>query len=128
MILELGGKDKDAGARLTAYKLDDSMLRVADAYARCCRATRCGGGNAVYERRQEARAHPLYWKACANPAPQEADAAVDSAQSALPERLRIGATLSRRRRGSRAGLFAALAVPLANHSLALLSLAISMSR
>src|SRR6267154_6112314 len=35
MILELGGKDKDAGARLErAYKLDDSMLRVADAYAR----------------------------------------------------------------------------------------------
>src|SRR6202046_3225097 len=35
MILELAGKEKDAGARLErAYKLDDSMLRVADAYAR----------------------------------------------------------------------------------------------
>jgi tetratricopeptide (TPR) repeat protein len=31
MILELAGKDKDAGVRLErAYKLDDSMLRVAD--------------------------------------------------------------------------------------------------
>src|SRR6202171_3567220 len=35
MILELVGKEKDAGARLErAYKLDDSMLRVADDYAR----------------------------------------------------------------------------------------------
>src|ERR1700709_2706222 len=35
MILELAGKDKDAGVRLErAYKLDDSMLRVADDYAR----------------------------------------------------------------------------------------------
>ena len=35
MILELAGKEKDAGVRLErAYKLDDSALRVADAYAR----------------------------------------------------------------------------------------------
>src|SRR5258705_10127350 len=35
MILELANREKDAGARLErAYKLDDSMLRVADAYAR----------------------------------------------------------------------------------------------
>ena len=35
MILELAGKEKDAGVRLErAYKLDDSMLRVADDYAR----------------------------------------------------------------------------------------------
>src|SRR6202790_1391991 len=35
MILELAGKEKEAGARLErAYKLDDSMLRVADDYAR----------------------------------------------------------------------------------------------
>src|ERR1700737_2244572 len=35
LILELAGKEKDAGARFErAYKLDDSMLRVADAYAR----------------------------------------------------------------------------------------------
>src|SRR6202045_1444085 len=35
MILELANKEKDAGARFErAYKLDDSMLRVADDYAR----------------------------------------------------------------------------------------------
>jgi len=35
MIDELAGKEKDAGVRFErAYKLDDSMLRVADAYAR----------------------------------------------------------------------------------------------
>src|SRR6202042_3711994 len=35
MILELAGKEKAAGVRLErAYKLDDSMLRVADDYAR----------------------------------------------------------------------------------------------
>src|SRR6201998_3126993 len=35
MIDELSGKEKDAGVRFErAYKLDDSMLRVADAYAR----------------------------------------------------------------------------------------------
>src|SRR5881227_2555822 len=35
MILELAGKEKEAGVRLErAYKLDDSMLRVSDAWAR----------------------------------------------------------------------------------------------
>src|SRR5258705_212325 len=35
MILELAGKEKDAGARFErAYKLDDSMLRITEAYAR----------------------------------------------------------------------------------------------
>src|SRR5881227_512825 len=35
LILELAGKEKEAGVRLErAYKLDDSMLRVADDYAR----------------------------------------------------------------------------------------------
>src|SRR5881227_2866002 len=35
MILELAGKEKDAGVRLErAYKLDDSALRVSDAWAR----------------------------------------------------------------------------------------------
>src|SRR4029078_5149301 len=35
MILELANKEKDAGARFErAYKLDDSMLRITEAYAR----------------------------------------------------------------------------------------------
>src|SRR5207245_8336229 len=35
MILELSGKEKDAGTRFErAYKLDDSMLRITEAYGR----------------------------------------------------------------------------------------------
>ena len=51
MILELAGKEKDAGARLErAYKLDDSMLRVADAYARwLSRNKDAAAATAVYE-------------------------------------------------------------------------------
>ena len=47
MILELAGKEKDAGVRLErAYKLDDSMLRVADDYARwLSRNKERGGGD-----------------------------------------------------------------------------------
>ena len=45
MILELAGKEKDAGVRLErAYKLDDSMLRVADDYARWLTAQQGRGG------------------------------------------------------------------------------------
>src|SRR3981189_213038 len=51
MILELGGKEKDAGARLErAYKLGDSMLRVADAYARwLSRNKDAAAATAIYE-------------------------------------------------------------------------------
>src|SRR4030081_358079 len=50
MILELAGKEKDAGARLErAYKLDDSMLRVADDYARwLSRNKDAAGGGGLY--------------------------------------------------------------------------------
>jgi tetratricopeptide (TPR) repeat protein len=51
MILELSGKDKDAGVRLErAYKLDDSMLRVADDYARwLSRNKDAAAASAIYE-------------------------------------------------------------------------------
>src|SRR6185312_15283085 len=51
MILEISGKDKDAGARFErAYKLDDSMLRVADAYARWLSRNKDGAAAAgIYE-------------------------------------------------------------------------------
>src|ERR1700742_5255358 len=51
MILELAGKDKDAGVRLErAYKLDDSMLRVTDDYARwLSRNKDAAAATAVYE-------------------------------------------------------------------------------
>src|SRR4030081_2661818 len=50
MILELAGKEKEAGARLErAYKLDDSMLRVADDYARwLSRNKDAAGGGGLY--------------------------------------------------------------------------------
>src|ERR1700688_4822950 len=51
MILELAGKDKDAGVRLEpAYKPDDGMLRVADDYARwLSRNKDDAAAGAVYE-------------------------------------------------------------------------------
>src|ERR1700751_1703929 len=51
MILELAGKEKDAGVRLErAYKLDDSMLRIADDYARwLTRNKDDAAATAVYE-------------------------------------------------------------------------------
>src|SRR5205085_6654409 len=62
MNLELAGKEKDAGVRLErAYKLDDSALRVSDAYARwLSRNKDAAAATAVYEAfdRKLAR-HPL---------------------------------------------------------------------
>src|SRR5204863_1592556 len=51
MILELAGKEKDAGARFErAYKLDDSMLRIADDYARwLSRNKDAASATAIYE-------------------------------------------------------------------------------
>jgi tetratricopeptide (TPR) repeat protein len=51
MILETTGKDKDAGTRFErAYKLDDSMLRVSDAYARWLSRNKDGAAAAaIYE-------------------------------------------------------------------------------
>ena len=62
MILELVNKEKDAGARLErAYKLDDSMLRVADAYARwLSRNKDAASATAIYEAYDKKLArHPL---------------------------------------------------------------------
>src|SRR6202453_4731996 len=51
MILELAGKEKDAGVRLErAYKLEDSMLRVSDDYGRwLSRNKDAASAMAVYE-------------------------------------------------------------------------------
>src|SRR6202051_121617 len=62
MILELAGKDKDAGVRLErAYKLDDGMLRVADDYARwLTRNKDNAAATAVYEAfEKKLPRHPL---------------------------------------------------------------------
>src|SRR4030088_1479121 len=62
MILDLAGKERDAGARLErAYKLDDSALRVTDAYARwLSRNKDAASAQAVYETFDKKLArHPL---------------------------------------------------------------------
>src|SRR4051794_7779017 len=62
MILELAGKEKDAGVRLErAYKLDDSALRVTDAWARWVSRNRdAAAATAVYEAFDKKLArHPL---------------------------------------------------------------------
>ncbi len=62
MILELANKQKEAGARFErAYKLDDSALRVSDAYARrLSRNKEPAAATAVYEAFDKKLArHPL---------------------------------------------------------------------
>src|SRR6266702_8207231 len=51
MILELSGKEKDAGTRFErAYKLDDSMLRITEAYGRwLSRNKDAASATAVYQ-------------------------------------------------------------------------------
>ena len=47
MILDLANKQKEAGARFErAYKLDESALRVVDAYARWLSRNKDDGGGA----------------------------------------------------------------------------------
>ncbi len=129
MILELGGKDKDAGARLErAYKLDDSMLRVADAYARwLSRNKDAAAATAIYEAFDKKLArHPLVLEGLRESrAGKKLTPLVDSAQSGAAEALYgIGATLTRRGGEDLALVYLQLSLYLApNHSLALLSLA-----
>ncbi len=62
MILDLAGKEKDAGARFErAYKLDDSMLRMSDAYARwLSRNKDAAAATAVFEAfEKKLPRHPL---------------------------------------------------------------------
>src|SRR3984885_1723711 len=110
MILELAGKEKDAGVRLErAYKLEDSMLRVADDYARWLSRNKDDpSALAIYEAFDK-KLPPL----------------VDSPQTGAAEALYgIGATLTRRGGEDLALVYLQLALYLApNHPLALLSLA-----
>ena len=73
MILELAGKEKDAGVRLErAYKLDDSMLRVADDYARWLsrnKDDRGGDWRSTRPSTRSCRGIRWCWKACAKPRP-----------------------------------------------------------
>src|SRR4030088_3473636 len=129
MILELGGKDKDAGARLErAYKLDDSMLRVADAYARwLSRNKDAAAATGIYEDlEKKLPRHPLVLEGLRETkAGKKLAPLVDSAQTGAAEALYgIGAPLTRRGGEDLALVYLQLALYLApNHPLALLSLA-----
>jgi tetratricopeptide (TPR) repeat protein len=129
MILELANKEKDAGARFErAYKLDDSMLRVSEAYARwLSRNKESAAARAVYEAFDKKLArHPLVLEGLRETkAGKKLSPLVDSPQSGAAEALYgIGATLTRRGGEDLALVYLQLALYLApNHSLALLSLA-----
>jgi len=129
MILELAGKDKDAGIRLErAYKLDDSMLRVADDYARwLSRNKDAAAASAIYEAfDKKLPRHPLVLEGLRDTkAGKKLSPLVDSAQAGGAEALYgIGATLTRRGGEDLALVYLQLSLYLApNHPLALLSLA-----
>src|SRR6266852_7632438 len=129
MILELAGKEKDAGARLErAYKLDDSMLRLADAYARwLSRNKDDAAATAVYEAFDKKLArHPLVLEGLRESRTgKKLTPLVDTAQSGAAEALYgIGATRTRRGGEDLALVYLQLSLYLSpNHPLALLSLA-----
>jgi tetratricopeptide (TPR) repeat protein len=129
MMLELAGKDKDAGARFErAYKLDDSMLRVADEYARwSSRNKDAATAAAIYEAfDKKLPRHPLVQEGLRETkAGKKLPPLVESAQAGAAEALYgIGATLTRRGGEDLALVYLQLALYLQpNHPLALLSLA-----
>src|SRR5258707_1379465 len=129
MILELANREKDAGARLErAFKLDDSMLRVADAYARwSSRNKDAAAAMAIYEAfDKKLPRHPLVQEGLRETrAGKKLSPLVDSAQAGAAEALYgIGATLTRRGGEDLALVYLQLALYLQpNHSMALLSLA-----
>jgi tetratricopeptide (TPR) repeat protein len=129
MILELAGKEKDAGVRLErAYKLDDSMLRVADDYGRwLSRNKDAAAARAIYEAfDKKLPRHPLVLEELRETkAGKKLSPLVDSPQTGAAEALYgIGATLTRRGGEDLALVYLQLSLYLApNHPLALLSLA-----
>jgi tetratricopeptide (TPR) repeat protein len=129
MILETSGKEKEAGTRFErAYKLDDSMLRVADAYARwLSRNKDSAAAVGIYEAfDKKLPRHPLVQEGLRDAkAGKKLPPLVDSAQAGAAEALYgIGATLTRRGGEDLALVYLQLALYLQpNHPLALLSLA-----
>jgi tetratricopeptide (TPR) repeat protein len=129
MILETSGKEKEAGTRFErAYKLDDSMLRVSDAYARWLSRNKDGAAAAgIYEAfDKKLPRHPLVQEGLRDTkAGKKLSPLVDSAQAGAAEALYgIGATLTRRGGEDLALVYLQLALYLQpNHPLALLSLA-----
>ena len=129
MILELAGKEKDAGVRLErAYKLEDSMLRVSDDYGRwLSRNKDAASAKAIYEAfDKKLPRHPLVQEAMREvEAGKKLPPIVDSPQAGAAEALYgIGSTLTRRGGEDLALVYLQLSLYLVpNHPLALLSLA-----
>ena len=129
MILETSGKEKDAGTRFErAYKLDDSMLRVSDAYARWLSRNKDGAAaTGIYEAfDKKLPRHPLVQEGLRETkAGKKLPPLVDSPQAGAAEALYgIGASLTRRGGEDLALVYLQLALHLVpNHPLALLSLA-----
>jgi len=129
MILETSGKEKEAGTRFErAYKLEDSMLRVSEAYAHwLSRNKDAAAAAAIYEAfdKKQPR-HPLVQEGLRDSkAGKKLPPLVDSAQAGAAEALYgIGATLTRRGGEDLALVYLQLALYLQpSHPLALLSLA-----
>ena len=129
MILELADKQKEAGNRFEqAYKLDDSALRVVEAYARwTSRNKDPAAAEAIYEAFDKKLArHPLVEEGIRETkAGKKLPPLVDSPQAGAAEALYgIGASLTRKGGEDLALVYLQLALYLEpNHSLALLSLA-----
>ncbi|WP_298365594.1 tetratricopeptide repeat protein [uncultured Bradyrhizobium sp.] len=129
MIYELSGKEKDAGARFEkVYKLDDSMLRTVDEYARwTSRNKDAAAATAMYEAfDKKLPRHPLVLEGIKETkAGKKLPPLIDSPQAGAAEALYgIGATLTRRGGEDLALVYLQLALYLQpNHPLALLSLA-----
>ena len=129
MMDDLAGREKDAGMRFErAYKLDDSMLRVADSYARWLSRNKDDkAAGAIYEAfDKKLPRHPLVLEGLRETqAGKKLPPLVDSAQAGAAEALYgIGATLSRRGGEDLALVYLQLALYLQpSHPLALLSLA-----
>jgi tetratricopeptide (TPR) repeat protein len=128
MILELAGKEKEAGARLEkSYKLDESV-RISDDYARwLSRNKDAAAATAIYESfNKKLPRHPLILEGMREAkAGKKMSPLVDSPQAGAAEALYgIGATLTRRGGEDLALVYLQLALYLSpNHPLALLSLA-----
>ncbi|MBR1202635.1 MULTISPECIES: tetratricopeptide repeat protein [unclassified Bradyrhizobium] len=129
MIYELSGKEKDAGARFEkVFKLDDSMLRTVDEYARwTSRNKEAAAATAMYEAfDKKLPRHPLVLEGIKETkAGKKLPPLIDSPQAGAAEALYgIGATLTRRGGEDLALVYLQLALYLQpNHPLALLSLA-----
>jgi tetratricopeptide (TPR) repeat protein len=128
MILELAGKQKEAGERLErAYKLDDGALRLVDEYARwTSRNKDAASAQAIYKAFEaKVPRNPLVTEGLRETeAGKKLPPLVDSAQAGAAEALYgIGASLVRRGGEDLALVYLQLALYLQpNHALALLSL------